>query len=255
MPTPAARSPGDSEAFARLASGGVEIARLRDSLGASEGPAAELVNGGNWQSLEAEIAKLGAAREMLLELHAARERLLELAPQLLAATANLASALPPADLATAQPSLDRFELTVESIRQNVARARCGYRRQRIRAAFERRRAVPRSDHPRSARRGPKPRRDAVRGQAAQANLDSATRLFEQTRAAIRTIVAGDGQLNAAASSVAALDTAGTALLAAISARGSGGAGRHGAVLAAALGPRRHGAAARAADGARFLPCA
>jgi twitching motility protein PilJ len=203
---------GDAEAFSRLAGSGAEIARLRAAVGASEGPAAELVNGGNLRGLEAEIGKLGSAREMLLELLAARERLLELAPQMLAATANLASALPPADLAANQPYLDRFELTVESIQQNVralaAGAAVGESVQRLSDAEQYLDQIIRGLRGDDQSLGVTP----VRGQAAQANLDSATRLFEQTRAAIRAIVAGRGQLDAAASSVAALETAGEALL-------------------------------------------
>ena len=150
---------GDTEAFGRLADGAAEVARLRKSLGTND-RVAELVNGGNWQRLESEIVKVGAAREVLLGLHAARERLLELAPQMLASTANLASALSPADLAANQPYLDRFELTVESIQQNVralaAATAVGESVQRLNDAeqyFE-------SDHPRPARRGSEPRHDA-----------------------------------------------------------------------------------------------
>ena len=41
--------------------------------------------------------------------------MLELAPQLLVAAGNVASALPPADLEANQPNLSRFELAVESL--------------------------------------------------------------------------------------------------------------------------------------------
>jgi twitching motility protein PilJ len=202
---------GDSEAFGRLADGAEEISRLRNSLGTSEG-VRELVNGGNWQRLESEIAKVGAAREPLLALHAARERLLELAPQMLAATANLVSALPPEDLATDQPYLDRFELTVESIQQNVRALAAGTAVsesvQRLSDAEQYLDQIIRGLRGEDPSLGVTP----VRGQAASANLDSATRIFEQVRAAIGTIVAGDGQLSATAASVAELDAAGTALL-------------------------------------------
>jgi twitching motility protein PilJ len=203
---------GDTEAFGRLADGAEEVARLRKSLGAND-RVAGLVNGGNWQRLESEIAKLGAAREVLLELHAARERLLELAPQMLAGTANLVSALSPADLAANQSYLDRFELTVESIQQNVralaAATAVGESVQRLNDAEQYVSQILRGLRGEDPSLGMTP----VRGQAAQANLDSATRLFEQARAAIGTIVAGDGELSATVSSVAALDTAGAALLA------------------------------------------
>jgi len=207
---------GDADAFARLASGAEELARLRKSLGASDAasPAArEIVNGGAWLSLESEIAKLVAARAGLLDLQAARARLLDLAPQLLAATANLVSALQPADLATNQPNLDRFELTVESVQQNVRALAAGTAVdesvQRLNDAEQYLSQIIRGLRGEDASLG----MTAVRGQAAQANLDSAVSLFDQARESIGTIVALGGQLSAAASSVATLDQAGVALLA------------------------------------------
>ncbi len=53
----------------------------------------------------------------------------------------------------------------------------------------------------------------VRGQAAQANLDSATRLFEEARVAIGTVVAGAGQLAAAETAAASIDKEAGGLLA------------------------------------------
>jgi len=204
---------GDAEAFTRLASGAEELARARASLSADDGVAWDIVTGAVWRSLEAEITKIAGARETLLGLHAARERLLEFAPQLLAATANLASALAPADLSTDQPYLDRFELTVESIQQNVRALAAGTAVsesvQRLNDDEQYLEQIIRGLRGEDQSLGITP----VRGQAAQANLDSATRLFEQTRTAIGTIVAGEAQLSSAANSVGALDTAGAALLA------------------------------------------
>jgi twitching motility protein PilJ len=206
---------GNAEAFGRLSSGAQDLAILRRDVGddAAASPAArELVASAAWAGFEAEVAKLGSARERLLELHAARERLLELAPQLLAATANLASALPPADLATNKPYLERFELTVESLRQNVRALAAGTAVeesvQRLEDAEQFVDQIIRGLRGEDSSLGMTP----VRGQTAQANLDAASRLFEQTRAAIRTIVAGGGELNAAAAAVASLDTAGATLL-------------------------------------------
>ena len=76
-------------------------------------------------------------------------QLLELAPQLLARTGNLVSALPPADLETNQPYLERFELTVESIQQSVRAFGAGADDRRCRAAARRRGAISRADHSRS----------------------------------------------------------------------------------------------------------
>jgi twitching motility protein PilJ len=159
--------------------------------------------------------RLAASRReiALLDVHAARERLLELAPQLLAATGNLVSALPAADLAADRPYLDRFELTVESIRQNVRALSVGTdieeSVQRLNDAGQYLSQIIRGLRGEDTTLGMTP----VRGQAAQANLDSATRLFEDARAAIGTIVAGAGQLGAAEAAAASVDKEAGALLA------------------------------------------
>ncbi len=72
-----------------------------------------------WQRIERSLASVLESRERLAELEAARAEVLELAPQLLVAAGNIASALPPADLTANQPHLARFELTVESLQQQV----------------------------------------------------------------------------------------------------------------------------------------
>jgi twitching motility protein PilJ len=131
---------------------------------------------------------------------------------LLAATANLVSALAPADFATNQPYLDRFELTVESIQQNVRALAfgtvVGESVQRLNDAEQYLGQIIRGLRGEDQSLGMTP----VRGQTAQANLDSATRLFEQARAAIGTIVSGGDELEAVASAVTALDAAGATLL-------------------------------------------
>ena len=198
---------GDAEAFDRLAASRAEIARLRSgSAGSFSGASA-------WTALDTGLSALGGTRETLLELHAARGRLRELAPELLAATGNLASALSPADLAADRPYLDRFELTVESIQLSMRALAAGTADeesvQRLNDAGQYLGQIIRGLRGEDTGLGMTP----ARGQAAQANLESATRLFEQTRAAIGTIVGGAPELAAAQAATSAIDKQAAALLA------------------------------------------
>src|SRR5262245_39549324 len=178
---------GDAAAFDRLAAERADITRLRGGIGANEAAspsARELAASATWSVLDSELARIGDARPMLLELHAARERLLDVAPELLAATGNLMSALPPADLGTNQPYLDRFELAVESIQQSLRALGRGtsvdQSVQRLSDDAQYLDQIMRGLRGEDASLGMRP----VSGQAAQANLDAAARLFEQTRTAI-----------------------------------------------------------------------
>ena len=117
-----------------------------------------------------------------------------LAPELLAATGNLVSVLSPADLAANQSHLERFELAVETVQQN-ARGLGPRVHGRGRSASQRLRAVFRTNHPRTAGRGPALGVVAVQGDEAQSNLEAATRTFEETRNSIGTIVANADQLD------------------------------------------------------------
>lgn len=166
-----------------------------------------------WQRLDGSLQALLSAREPLLELYTARAKGLELAPQLLVATGNLASALAPADLETNQPYLARFETTVESLQQNlrslgVGAAAADDVAQRLGDAEQYLDQIIRGLRGADASLGLTP----VRGQAAQADLDAAGALLEQTRAAIATVTSGAGSLTAAAQAVDAFDDAANELL-------------------------------------------
>ena len=204
---------GDAAAFDRLAAGRSDIAKQRAAVGS--GPAAErtFAAANGWSALDAGLAALGGARASLLEVRAARERLLQLAPQLLAATGNLVSALPAADLAADRPYLDRFELMVESVRQNVRALATATdvdeSIQRLNDAGQYLSQIIRGLRGEDTTLGMTP----VRSPAAQANLDSATRLFEDARTAIGTIVASAGQLSTAEAAAGSIDKEAGALLA------------------------------------------
>jgi len=203
---------GDAGALDRLAASRSEIAKRRAAAGSGDGAERKFASASGWSALDADLGTLVGARETLLDLRAARERLLQLAPQLLVATGNLVSALPAADLAADRPYLDRFELTVESVRQNVRALATATdideSVQRLNDAGQYLSQIIRGLRGEDTTLGMTP----VRGQAAQANLDAATRLFEDARTAIGTIVAGAGQLTAAEAARASIDKEAGALL-------------------------------------------
>ena len=204
---------GDAAALDRLAASRSDIAKQRAAAGSGQSAGRTFASASGWSALDAGLAALGGSREALLDVHAARQRLLDLAPQLLVATGNLVSALPAADLAADRPYLDRFELTVESVRQNVRALATATdideSVQRLNDAGQYLSQIIRGLRGEDTTLGMTP----VRGQAAQANLDSATRLFEDARTAIGTIVAGAGQLGAAGAAAASIDKEAGALLA------------------------------------------
>jgi twitching motility protein PilJ len=210
-----ARSALAGDETATLAASAAEIATLRAAIRADSAaaPAARrLADQAVWSRIEGALRELGAARASLAQTAAARERLLELAPQLLAATANLVSTLSPSDLAANQPYIERFELTVQSVQQN-ARALAGgasiaESMRRLADGEQYLGEIIRGLTGEDATLGVTP----VQGQAAQSSLDAATTLFEQARTAIGAIGAGADQLEAAVAASAGLDAAAQELL-------------------------------------------
>jgi twitching motility protein PilJ len=207
---------GNKAAFDALAAADAESKKLRGALAAASGadPAARAFAGDAalWRGVDDNIGRLLGAREMLLEVHTARERLLEITPQLLVATGNLASALPPADVATIQRHVDRFELSVQTIQQSLrslaAATAVEDSVQRLSDAEQFLGQIIRGLRGEDTSLGI----TAVRAQSAQASLDDAKKLYEQTRSGIEGIVAGAPQLTAAATAVSGFDTAAAAVL-------------------------------------------
>jgi twitching motility protein PilJ len=118
---------GDVDAFDRLAESRVELGRLRAELlddSASAGAQA-LVDSEAASNLELALDRMLAARSDLERVARERIELTELAPELLVATGNLASALSTEGLAANQRYLDRFELTVQRIRQTLQMLEAG----------------------------------------------------------------------------------------------------------------------------------
>jgi twitching motility protein PilJ len=115
--TAAAAISGEEQALERLGESRDDFARLRRSL--SDTAPRELVAGSDADAVAASLDTILEAAEPLRTVATERERLRALAPELLVATGNLASALPPDGLAANQRYLDRFELTVQRLEQDL----------------------------------------------------------------------------------------------------------------------------------------
>jgi len=206
---------GNAEQFDLLAARRAELASLRAALanntGASDSARALAGDTSAWRPLESSLDGLIGARERLLALHKARSELLDLAPRLLVATGNLASALSPADLETNRPFLARFEVTVEGLQQNLRALGAGGADDAVRRigdAGQYLEQVVRGLRGEDGSLGVVP----VRSPGAKADLDSAGRLFEQARAGIATITGNAAELTAATAKVDAFDAAADVLL-------------------------------------------
>jgi twitching motility protein PilJ len=114
---------GRPEAYGALAASRTSITSLRGALAADESAsvAARRLGGDEtlWQRIERSLDSLLASRERLAELEAARADLIKLGPELLAAAGNVSSVLPAQELALNEPYLARFELTVDTLLQQL----------------------------------------------------------------------------------------------------------------------------------------
>jgi twitching motility protein PilJ len=207
---------GEAADFDALEQSRSELSELRAALAANDAasPAARRLaaDAALWQTLDGPLEELGGVRDTLADVRAARERLVELAPELLASTADLVSALSPADLATNQPYLERFELAVESIQQNLRALSVASSVedavQRLGNAEQYVGQIVRGLRGEDPSLGMTP----VTGQVAESTLEAATRLFEETRSEIGTIVASADRLIAAETAAAAFDAGADELL-------------------------------------------
>ena len=113
---------GDLTSLAALELSREEFTNLRQRVTQAPDAPAQLrrfASGPVWVQISTSMDSVVDARSLLEEFAATRERAAQLAPQLLAATGNLVSALSPADLAANQPQLQRLELTVQGIQQHL----------------------------------------------------------------------------------------------------------------------------------------
>jgi len=113
---------GDSQALDGLAASGAELGQLKQSLATAAVPGSSLqalALGTDTTVIESSVAVILQSRDQLESAAGEREQLRSLAPELLVATGNLASALSADGLAANQRYLDRFELTVQRVRQSL----------------------------------------------------------------------------------------------------------------------------------------
>ncbi len=113
---------GDTQSLDRLEASGAQLAGLKQTLAASAAPGSplrELASSAEASAIESDVAAIMQSRAQFESAANARERLQALVPELLVATGNLASALSAEGLAANQRYLDRFELTVQRIRQSL----------------------------------------------------------------------------------------------------------------------------------------
>jgi twitching motility protein PilJ len=199
---------GDAAAFAALATASRTLEEVRSSVASSGGGVGRLASDDDtWRTITANLDTIVASRETVIDVHGARQRLAELAPELLAATANLVSSLSPGDLQANQPYLERFELNVEGMRQNLrslaSLSTTADAVQRLGDAEEYLGQIIRGLRGEDSSLGITP----VTGEAARSNLDAATEQFEAARAAIAAVVAGGERFAAAEAALAQLDAA------------------------------------------------
>ena len=110
---------GAAASFDAVADSRASITTLRSAVAGNEAASADARqlagDSALWERIERNLDSVLESRARLAELEAARAEVLELAPQLLVAAGNVASALPPADFEANEPNLSRFELAVESL--------------------------------------------------------------------------------------------------------------------------------------------
>ncbi|HUQ51000.1 MAG TPA: methyl-accepting chemotaxis protein [Gammaproteobacteria bacterium] len=114
---------GAEASFESVAESHAAVTRLRGTVAGNQAASADAralaADGPLWQRIERNLDAVVESRARLADLETARAEVQELVPKLLVAAGNIASALPAADLMADQPYLQRFELTVQSLQQQV----------------------------------------------------------------------------------------------------------------------------------------
>ncbi|HEX5418562.1 MAG TPA: methyl-accepting chemotaxis protein [Gammaproteobacteria bacterium] len=196
------------------------LAALRGEIGAARGSDAQAGNAAvrqvsaapEWAAVTAGLDSVLSSRKVLTDAGKTRGDLLELTPKLLNAAGNLMGALPPAKLAANQPQLERFELTVDGMRQSLRELAAGGSAadalKRLGAASE---FLGRFL---SGLRGEDTSLGlaSLKGTASAADIAAAAKLFEQAQAEAGSLVAKREPLAAADEAAARLDSAAAALL-------------------------------------------
>ena len=106
---------GEASAFDALAKSAARVKGLRDTLPAAKAPADEPA----WNILSDAAARVGEARSAVEAIQGANLEVRELAPKLLSELGDLASAVGAQKLEGMSRYLERFELTVQRVQQEL----------------------------------------------------------------------------------------------------------------------------------------
>jgi twitching motility protein PilJ len=207
---------GEGAAFDALEASRRAITSLRTAVGADTAASADAralaSDSSVWQRIEASLDTIIESRATVTELAQARGEIAELAPQLLLAASNVASALPPADLTANQPYVQRFEVNVEALQQHTRAlgptAVVDEIVRRLEDAEQYLGQFVRGLRGEDGTLGVVPLSRA----AAQADLSTIAELHERARQAVATIGARAGALTATFAAVGELDVAAAELL-------------------------------------------
>ncbi len=206
---------GAPQAASRLDGLGRDVDAARNALEAAApagGPRA-LAGAAEWPAFDTALASIVRGADTLAAARKTREDLQALVPELLSVTGNLVAALPPSKLAANQSQLDRFELTVDGIRQSVRELATGG------SANEALRRLGEADDFLGQFIGGLTGEDSslgltpLKNAASAEDLAAAGKLFDRARADVRALVASGQPILAAEAAMQRLDGAAEALLA------------------------------------------
>jgi twitching motility protein PilJ len=207
---------GEAAAFDALEASRRAITSLRTAVAADTAASADArrlaSDSAVWQRIEGSLDTIIESRATVAEVGEARAEIAELAPQLLLTASNVASALPPADLAANQPYVQRFEVNVEALQQHARAlgptAVVDDAVRRLEDAEQYLGQFVRGLRGEDGTLGVVP----LAGAAAQADLRGVAELHERARQSVATIGARAAALTAAFSAVGELDAAAAELL-------------------------------------------
>ncbi|MBN1237287.1 MAG: methyl-accepting chemotaxis protein [Gammaproteobacteria bacterium] len=204
---------GDAAKLDALAAARGDILSLRSELAASgDGAAATFAADGDWDGAVRSLGEIVEVREDLLAARRARDGIEALLPDLLAAMGNLMASLAPQELDANRAQVERFELAVEGVRQDLAALAAADAVEPALAglgdAGEYLGQVIRGLRGEDAGLGLTPPASAP-----AADLEAATAAFERARAALTALAAEAGTLAAAQRAMLAFDAAAESLMA------------------------------------------
>jgi twitching motility protein PilJ len=217
---------GDAQALDALAASRAELTRLRQALGEAAAPGSrlgELVGGAEATAIESSLAAILGSRNQFELAASAREQLRVLAPELLVATGNLASALSAEDLAANQRYLDRFELTVQRLRQSLDLLAAGGPTAELGQVLRESEQYLGDIFAGLSGEGSTLDMVAVTNAASAGAVESAAEVFDDVRSRIGTIVAVADSLLAARAAADTLDSSAETLFESYRDFGQGGA--------------------------------